>query len=286
MKRIVLLIVLTISALQGSYAQSDSLKFRQELISTIDLDSVINAQWLNLDNNDTLELVTIYQQQTTGLTTIVRFLPDSAANSIQSDTLSIDLSNDHIHFDDMDNQKGLDIVSFNADQLKIFYHQDSLKYEQKSWTFANMIIESLEAADLTHDGNKEILINGQINGEDRVIILKSTGDDWDVQSIDLDADLLTITPFEDVGTPKIISFGNDSIYVHSFSRDKEIVLDLKQPFLSAVSVVHRGDLNGNQQLDLVLTAEEVAGSPETFIYYDFNQRLIPESAVPAHRPDP
>ncbi|MEL6558564.1 MAG: gliding motility-associated C-terminal domain-containing protein [Bacteroidota bacterium] len=268
MKHLLLTIGLVISALQIAYSQSKDLTFDAALSSNFAPDSIISIQWLDMDNNDSLEIVTVIQHNNEAFSTIIRHIPDSTSASITTDTVSVMPQENNILFADVDNAFGLDIVAFEGNQLKIWYHQDSLKYELKEWTLTDIAIETLQIADLTHNGKKEMLIKGTLAGEDRIIVLQSNDEDWNIQSIDLDAELVTIVPFEEVGTPKIISFGNDSIFIHSFNREKQVVLDKKLPFLGNVGTTHWGDLNGNTQPDLVLTAEETDGLAEVFLYLD------------------
>ena len=188
MKQLLLIIGLVTSALQVSYAQSDSLKFNREFIADINLDSISKARWLDLDNNDTLELVTVVQSDTENIANIVRFIPDSANGLIKIDTLSPVFPEGPIVFSDLDNLNGLDVITYDQNELRVFYHQDSLKYEEKSWLLEDLIIETLQIADLNHNGKKEVLINGQRSGENNVIILESIGDDWQIKSLDIYAD--------------------------------------------------------------------------------------------------
>ena len=252
MKKILMIILLSVGVSFSGQAQIDSLLFADSLQIPIDPAVVRDLQWVDLDQNKQLDLLVIVEDGAD--LRLLRFVPDT--DTILVDTTTVIPVSDQVIYHNIDHQFGLDIISYAADRLVIHFHEGDTAFTPQEWAFANLTIEDLQVVDFEQDGRQELVVNGVYEGEDALVLLRRSADGWTVERIRGAVDQFTIVRPEEVSPPVLLAFGTDSLYQYSAREEQLFRLDTTTSFNGIVSAVDVGYIDDNPDPDLALVMEE------------------------------
>ncbi|MEL7144773.1 MAG: gliding motility-associated C-terminal domain-containing protein [Bacteroidota bacterium] len=270
MKKLFLIMALSVWMSFSGEAQIDSLVFSDSLQLSVGTSTILDLQWVDLDQNKQLDLLTLTKRGMPEEYELVRFIPDS--DTILIDSMSLALISDQVLYHNLDHKFGLDIINYKENQLLIYFHEGRNGFRGRSWVFEDLLIETLQVTDLEQDGRQELLVTGSLDGEPYLVLMRQIGDNWMVEPVRRSITKVVLIRPEEVSSPHMLAFGADSLFRFSIDKEQKIRLDTTVAFPGTVGAYSIGYVDDNEIPDIAMVVER-NDTTRTFLLMD-SQMLI------------
>lgn len=240
---------------------------------------VLQSDWIDLSTNEELSFITLELTREADELKYQLIRHQIEEETLMIDTLGIELPSPNVLYANIDNSRGIDIISYYQDKIYIFLNQENDPTKKPTFSQDTIAIDganlvSLHIEDLDQNGSKDFIMINKGSTAKNTLVGRLLNNRFVLDTLSVNTDLATSTHFNDVSSTKILSFGEDSLFVHSFNDKNKLVQDTSQYFAGKVLNFAQGDINENNTFDYLLSIEDDSGTQSTYLYYDFSN-LVP-----------